>query len=193
MCAPRWFQRTSRLSRRPIGRMCLDLLDRLERKPEFFSRIITGDESWILEYDFETKRQSWEWHTANSPRSKKARMSKSKIKSSLLLLLLLLLLQSGDRPRGICATRTNCQWNFLSGSPWKLGKRVARVRLGIARTWMLHHDNVPCHMAVSINEFLAGKNIPVVPQPPIRQISVPVTSPTPAQKPLERASFWYFG
>ena len=31
--------------------VCLDLLDRLEREPEFFSRVITGDESWILEYD----------------------------------------------------------------------------------------------------------------------------------------------
>ena len=37
--------------------MCPDLLDRLEREPEFFSRVITGDESWILEYDPETKRQ----------------------------------------------------------------------------------------------------------------------------------------
>jgi len=36
---------------------CLDLLDRLEREPEFFSRVITGDESWILEYDLKTKRQ----------------------------------------------------------------------------------------------------------------------------------------
>jgi len=35
--------------------VCLDL-DRLEREPEFFSRVITGDESWILEYDPETKR-----------------------------------------------------------------------------------------------------------------------------------------
>ena len=25
--------------------VCLDLLDRLERKPEFFSSVITGDES----------------------------------------------------------------------------------------------------------------------------------------------------
>jgi len=29
--------------------VCLDLLGRLEREPEFFSRVITGDESWILE------------------------------------------------------------------------------------------------------------------------------------------------
>ena len=64
--------------------MCLDLLDRLEREPEFFSRVITGDESRISEYDPQTKRQSREWHTANSPRLEKARMSKSKIKSMLI-------------------------------------------------------------------------------------------------------------
>jgi len=65
-------------SRRDV---CLDLLDCLEREPEFFSRVITGDESWILEYKPKAKRQSQEWHTADSPRPKKARISKSKIKS----------------------------------------------------------------------------------------------------------------
>ena len=71
--------------------VCLDLLSRrsrhtslLDREPEFFCRVITGDELWIFEYDPETKRRSREWHTANSPRPKKARMSKSKIKSMLL-------------------------------------------------------------------------------------------------------------
>ena len=64
--------------------VCLDLLDCLEREPEFFNHVITGDESWILEYDLETKRQIREWHTANSPHPKKARMSKSKIKSMLI-------------------------------------------------------------------------------------------------------------
>jgi len=48
----------------------LDLLDHLEREPEFFSHVIKGDESWIFEYDPETKRQIREWHTANSPRPK---------------------------------------------------------------------------------------------------------------------------
>ena len=31
---------------------------------------------------------------------------------------------------------------------------------------MLHHDNAPCHMAISVIELLAKKSIPVVPQPP---------------------------
>ena len=29
--------------------VCLDFLDRLEVEPEYFSRVITGDESLILE------------------------------------------------------------------------------------------------------------------------------------------------
>ena len=36
---------------------------------------------------------------------------------------------------------------------------------GIANNWMLHHDNAPCHMAISVIEFLSKKGIPVVPQP----------------------------
>jgi len=48
----------------------------------------------------------------------------------------------------------------------RLRKRVVRVRPGTARTWMLHHDNAPCHTAVSINELLAKQSFPVVPQSP---------------------------
>ena len=62
----------------------LDLLNPLEREPEFFIRVITGKESWILEYDPETKRHGQEWHTAKSSLPKKARMGKSKIKTMLI-------------------------------------------------------------------------------------------------------------
>jgi hypothetical protein len=66
----------------------------------------------------------------------------------------------------------------------RLRKRVARLRPGIAGTWMLHHDNAQCHTTISINEFLAEKNIAVDPQPPFRPISVPVTSfYSPGSKP----------
>jgi len=93
--------------------VCLDLLDHLEREPEFFSHVITGDESWILEYDPETKRQSQEWHTANSPRPKKARMSKSKIKS----ILICFFDSQGIVHKEFVPPGQNCQSNFLSGSP----------------------------------------------------------------------------
>jgi predicted transcriptional regulator len=41
--------------------VCRDLLDRLVTEPNFMTRVITGDESWVFEYDSETKRQSSEW------------------------------------------------------------------------------------------------------------------------------------
>ena len=39
----------------------------------------------------------------------------------------------------------------------RLRKRVERVRPGIARTCILHHDNAPCHTVLCIIEFLAKK------------------------------------
>ena len=122
------------------------------------------------------KRRSREWHTANSPLPKKARMSKS----------MLICFFDSQRivhkefvPQGQTVNHT-FYWEVLE----RLRKRVAHVRPDIARTWMLHHDNAPLHAAFSINEFLAEKSIPVVPQPPIRRISVPVKSfYSPGSKP----------
>ena len=48
----------------------------------------------------------------------------------------------------------------------RLRKLVVRVRPSIKNNWMLHHDNAPCHMAISVIECLAKQCIPVVPQPP---------------------------
>ena len=48
-------------------------------------KAITGDESWVFDYDPETKRQSEEWHTKSSPRPKKARMSRSRVKTMIIV------------------------------------------------------------------------------------------------------------
>jgi len=39
----------------------------------------------------------------------------------------------------------------------RLRKRVQCVRPEIADTWMLHHDNAPCHTAISVKEFWPKK------------------------------------
>ena len=67
--------------------VCFQLLERIQRDRNFLKNVITGHETWIFEYDPETKRQSKEWHTPASPRPKKARRSKSKIKSMLICFL----------------------------------------------------------------------------------------------------------
>ena len=60
--------------------VCQDILTRLETDPNLLGGTITGDESWIFKYDPSTKRHNLEWKSPTSPRPKKARMSKSKVK-----------------------------------------------------------------------------------------------------------------
>jgi hypothetical protein len=53
-----------------------EMVEQLECEPGFLNRGIAGDESWFFEYGSEAKRQSEKWHTPQSPRQKKARISK---------------------------------------------------------------------------------------------------------------------
>ena len=59
--------------------VCQDILEQRETEPNLLKRVVTGDESWIFEYDPLTKRQSLEWKSALSSRPKKARVFKSKV------------------------------------------------------------------------------------------------------------------
>jgi len=95
------------------------------------------------------KRRSREWHTANSPLPKKARMSKS--------MLICFFDSQGIVHQELVPPGQTVNQTFYREVLEILRKMVARVRPGIARIWMLHHDNPPCHTAVSINEFLAKK------------------------------------
>ena len=65
-------------------RACKDMLERIGADPDFLGRISTGDESWVFQDDPETRRQSQQWMIPNSPRPKKACMSKSKIRTMLI-------------------------------------------------------------------------------------------------------------
>jgi len=51
------------------------LLEFFRRDPnDFLSRLVTMDETWLYQYDPETKQQSMEWRHSGSPRPKKFRM-----------------------------------------------------------------------------------------------------------------------
>ena len=49
----------------------------------FWENIITGDETWCFAYDPAIKRQSEEWVEQNSPKPKKLRFQKSRVKTML--------------------------------------------------------------------------------------------------------------
>lgn len=51
--------------------VCHDLQEELENDPQFLTEIVTGDESWCHGYEPESKQQSSQWKSPNSPRPKK--------------------------------------------------------------------------------------------------------------------------
>ena len=63
---------------------CQDMLEKIRDDPDILYQVITGDKTWVFQYDPEMKRQSMQWKTAESPRLKKVSMSKSKIKVMLI-------------------------------------------------------------------------------------------------------------
>jgi len=142
--------------------VCLHILERIQSDRNFLKNIITGNETWIFEYDPETKRQSKERHISAPPRPKKARMNKSKIK---FMLICFFDSQGIVNSEFVLEGQTVNQFYYREILEWPR-KRVVRLRPSIANNWILRHDNASCHMAISVIEFLAKKGIRVVPQPP---------------------------
>jgi hypothetical protein len=54
--------------------------------------------------------------------------------------------------------------------------RRKRAQKWSSGTWLLHHDNAPCHATLSVRSFLAKHSIPVDPTRLIHQIWPPATS-----------------
>jgi hypothetical protein len=52
---------------------CQDLQGKLERVPEFLSKIITGGKKWVYRYHPETKQQLCRWKSPLSPLTKKGK------------------------------------------------------------------------------------------------------------------------
>jgi hypothetical protein len=59
--------------------LCTELQEAVRQDPNFLSRVKTGDETWVYDYDPETKQQSTQWKTPSYPRPKKARKVRSNI------------------------------------------------------------------------------------------------------------------
>ncbi|PNF17937.1 hypothetical protein B7P43_G14737 [Cryptotermes secundus] len=49
--------------------VCRELQQQLQEDPNFLSKVVTGDESWVHGYDPESKQQSLQWNSPSSPSS----------------------------------------------------------------------------------------------------------------------------
>jgi len=127
-------------------------------------QIITGDETWVYGYDPETKRQSSQWKSADSPRPKKAHQVQSKVKVMLIVFFDMEgIVHYEYVPQG---QTVNQQFYLQVLKCLRLAVSHKRPQKWVVGAWALHHDNAPAHTAHSIQVFLASHGIPVVQQPP---------------------------
>ena len=56
----------------------------MEADEKLLENVITGAESWIFQYDLETKQQSCQLKSVSLPRSKKSHMQRSQVKVMLI-------------------------------------------------------------------------------------------------------------
>ena len=154
--------------------VCQDILEQLETEANLLKKVVTGDESWIFEYDPLTKRQSLEWKSALSPRPKKGGVFKSKTKVMLIAFFdVHEIVHAEFLPQGQTISQ-HVYKNILRCLLRSMREKTRK--LWETRSWLLHHDNAPAHNALGIRDFLAKNNIDVLEQPPCFQISPLVTS-----------------
>ncbi|UYV67508.1 hypothetical protein LAZ67_5000996 [Cordylochernes scorpioides] len=144
---------------------CENMLEMTRTDPEWKDKIITGDETWVYDYDPETKRQYAEWRGQGEPRPKKSRILKSRNK----VLLVAFLDNKGIvHHEYLPAGQTVIKEMYLD--------ILRHLREAIRKNmpekwpngdWILHHNNARPHTAHLVTSFFLAKNgTEILPQPP---------------------------
>jgi len=143
---------------------CRDLIATADSDPDFFKKIITGDETRCFAYDPTRKRQSAAWVGETSPRPKNLRFQKSRVKNMLVIFFDWQgVIHKEFDPEGETVNAV-----YYKGVMERLLNRIRRVRLGMCEPgdWFLLHDNAPSHNATIVKQFLAQRKMTVLDHPP---------------------------
>lgn len=140
-----------------------ELLNRANADENFLRNAITGDETWVYGYDVETKAQSSQWVGKNSPRPKKARQSRSNVKT----MLIVFFDWKGVVHYEFVPRNQTVNGEFYLEVMKRLRESIRKKRPEAWRnkTWLLHHDNAPAHTSLIVREFFAKHGTVLVPQP----------------------------
>lgn len=124
------------------------------QRSRLFCSVVIYDETWQFQYDPEIEQQSMQWKSPHSPRPRKARISKSNIKT-------------------MCTVFFHVQGNVITMSYWanqnqkyytellsKLKERIWRRKLELwDNGWIPHQDHAPAHIVLLVQQFLARKQL----------------------------------
>ncbi|GFS17348.1 histone-lysine N-methyltransferase SETMAR [Elysia marginata] len=146
---------------------CAEQLKHYEEEcEEFIQRILTGDESWVPQYDPESKRQSMEYSHKRSPSPRKFKVFASAKKVMLTVFW---------DSEGIVHVEFLKQGNTVNSERYISTLRKLSVRSKSVRSTkhaILHHDNAKPHTSRQAEEALHKMNFAVLPQT-LRQVTLP--------------------
>lgn len=116
-----------------------ELKNNLQNNTDYFSKIVTGDESQCYDCDLETKWASCQWNAVTSSRPKKARQIRWNVNY------LIFLLSWRDCVQGIHSSWTDGSAGGLFGEVAMLAWEGAEKMSGFVTTWQLDpsSDNAP--------------------------------------------------
>lgn len=119
----------------------LDMLDRSNSDPTFMEHIITGDETWVYEFDMQTSQQASKWRTEFESKPKKPRQSRSKIKVMLIVFFDI----RGVVHHEFVPTGQTVNKNYYLAVLKRLREKIRRNRPEMWKnnSWILHDDNAP--------------------------------------------------
>ena len=148
--------------------VCQDILQQLQMDTTLLEKVITGDKSWIFEYDPETKHQSCQWKLPGSPRPKKAQMQKSQVKVMLITFFDHQGMVHHEYVHEYVPHNQTVNQHFYKEVLTQLMAKIwcKRRELWVSNTWILHHNNAPAHAALSVRQFLATKQVTILDHPP---------------------------
>lgn len=125
--------------------------------------IITGDETWVYQYEPERKQQSQVWMFEGDELPVKSRRTRSAGKRMALTFFSM----RGQESTSVLENRrtVNAEWYCNIGlSDLFRQVREKRPRSGM-RNMIFHHDNAPAHTAARTAEFLTTNGINPLPHP----------------------------
>ena len=122
-----------------------------------------ADETWCFAYDPETKRQSSEWVGETSPRPKKLKFQRSRIKT-----LMIFFDSQGVVHKEFIPEGKTVNAEFYAGVIDGLLMHIHRVRPAAfsSQDFFLLHDNAATHKAASVCQFLTQKYVATLYSPP---------------------------
>jgi len=143
---------------------CRNLIATADSDPDFFMKIVTGDETCCFAYDPTTKRQSAAWVGETSPRAKKNVIS---IVSCEKMLVIFFIWQGVIHIESVPEGET-INAMYYKGVMERLLNRIRHVKSGMCESgeWFLFHVNSTSHNATIIKQFLAQRKVTVFDHPP---------------------------